>query len=182
MNDQQILVEVERTSTPWHIKNLGENASVMQGRVFPRSFRLSSDSDGPKFKPYEFRYILDGEKPLPNPNDPENGAFAEKLVAILKKYSLENILGINALTPEIKPLRGFIGEPKWLWEKTIGRANILFPISSKLGKESIEAIFVFTGSNEGVTMAAQCSGKCVCKLPGMDSNGDGDSAGEWDSE
>lgn len=182
MNDREILVEVERTSTPWHIKNLGDNASVMQGRVFPRSFRLSSDSDGPKFKPYEFRYILNGEEPLPNPNDPENDAFSQKLVALLKKYSLENILGINALTPEIKPFRGFIGEPKWLWEKTIGRANILFPISSKLGKESIEAIFVFTGTSEGVTMAAQCSGKCVCKLPGMDSHGDGDSSGEWDSE
>jgi len=111
MTKDEILVEVERSSTPWHVKNLGDNASVMQGRVLPRSFRLSSDSDGPMFKPYEFRYILDGES-LPNPNDPENEAFAEKLVAILKKYSLENVLGINALTPEIKPLRGFVGEPK----------------------------------------------------------------------
>lgn len=181
MNRNEILVEVERTSTPWNVKNLGDDASVMQGRVLPRSFRLSADSDGPVFKPYEFRYILDGEEPLANPNDTENDAFAEKLVEIFKKHSLENVLGINALTPEVKPLRGFVGEPKWLWEKTIGRANIFFPIS-ELGKDSIEAIFVFSGANEGVGLAASCSSPCVCKGPGLDSTGDWDSAGDWDSE
>lgn len=181
MSKDDILVEVERTSSPWHIKNLGENASLMQGRVYPRSFRLSSDPDGPQFKPYEFRYLLDGEEPLSDPNDPENADFADKLAVLLKKYSLENVLGINALTPEIKPLRGFKGEPRWLWEKTIGKANILFPIS-ELGKDSIEAIFVFTGKGEGVTMAAQCSSPCVCKGPGVDSTEDWDSGDETDQE
>lgn len=181
MKKEEILVEVERTSTPWHVKNLGDNASVMQGRVFPRSFRLSADSDGPMFEPYEFRYILEGEEALANPNDPEDEAFAGKLVGLLRKHSLEDVLGINALTPEVKPLRGFVGEPKWLWEKTIGRANIFFPIS-ELGKDSIEAIFVFSGANEGVGLAASCSSPCVCKGPGLDSIGDWDSAGDWDSE
>ncbi|KAG6368709.1 hypothetical protein INS49_002922 [Diaporthe citri] len=96
--------EVERTSTPWHVKNLGDNASVMQGRVFPRSFRLSADSDGPKFRPYEFRYVLDGEEPLANPNDPESEAFAEKLVGILKKHSLEN-LGHKRLDTRATPAK-----------------------------------------------------------------------------
>lgn len=177
MDPSEILVEVERTSTPWNVKNLGDNASVMQGRVFPRSFRLSAGSDGPKFQPYEFRYVLNGEEALANPNDAEDEEFAEKLVGILKKYSLENVLGINALTPEVKPLRGFVGEPKWLWEKTIGRANIFFPIS-ELGKDSIEAIFVFSGANEGVGLAAQCSSPCVCKGPGLDSTRDLDSDSE----
>lgn len=104
-------------------------------------------------------------------------AFAEKLVGILKENSLENVLGINALTPEVKPLRGFVGEPKWLWEKTIGRANIFFPIS-ELGKDSIEAIFVFSCSDEGVIRAAQCSSPCACKGPGLDSMGDWDSDAE----
>lgn len=171
MTNSEILVEVERTSTPWHVKNLGKDSSVMQGRVFPRSFRLNADSNAPRFKPYEFRYVLDGEEPLADPKDPENEAFTENLVGILKKHSLENVLGINALTPEVKPLRGFVGEPKWLWEKTIGRANIFFPMS-ELGKDSIEAIFVFSGANEGVGLAAQCSSPCVCKGPGLDSAGD----------
>lgn len=67
MTNSEILVEVERTSTPWHVKNFGNNATVMQGRVFSRSWRLSADSEGPKFKRYEFRYDLNGEKPLANP-------------------------------------------------------------------------------------------------------------------
>ncbi|KAK2598487.1 hypothetical protein N8I77_011900 [Diaporthe amygdali] len=166
MTNSEILVEIERTSTPWHVKNLGNNATVMQGRVFPRSWRLSADSESPKFKPYEFRYVLNGEKPLANPNDPENEAFVEKLTDILKKYSLENVLCITPLTPEVKPLRGFICVPKWLWEKTI-----------ELGKDSIEAIFVFTGANEGVSMATQRSSPYVCMGPGLDS-----ATGDWDSE
>lgn len=181
MTNSERLIEVERTSTPWDVKNLGPDGSVMQGRVLPKTFRVGADSDGDMFEPYEFRYFLNGETALADPNHPDNRAFFQELVGILKKHSLENVLGINALTPEIKPLRGFVGEPKWLWEKTIGRANINFPIS-ELGKDSIEAIFVFNGAGESVGLAAQCSAPCVCKGPGLDFTGDWDSASDSDTE
>lgn len=181
MASSERLVEVGRTSTPWDVGNVKPDGSVMQGLVLPKTFRLGTESDGPMFEPYEFRYILDGETAPADPNHPDNRAFFQELVGILKKHSLENVLGINALTPEIKPLRGFVGEPKWLREKTIGRANINFPIS-ELGKDSIEAIFVFTGAGEGVGLAAQCSSPCVCKGPGLDSTGDWDSASDSDEE
>lgn len=169
MDSDEILVEVDRTSVPWHVKNLGEGGTIMQGRVVPRSFRFKPDSDG--VEPYEFRYMPNDEAPLADPNDKQYAAFMEELSATLKKHDLGGVLGINCLVPEIKPPQGSVDQRKWLWEKTIGRANILFPMS-KLGKNSIASIFTFGGGPDAIGMSAQCTYPCVCKHPGADEFGE----------
>lgn len=141
----------------------------MQGRVVPRSFRFKTGSDG--IEPYEFRYMPNDEEPLADPNDAQYNAFMEELSATLKEHDLDSVLGINSLTPEIKPPQGSVDKRKWLWEKTIGRANVLFPMS-ELGKDSIASIFTFGGGPDAIGMSAQCTYPCVCKYPGADVSGE----------
>ncbi|ROV98749.1 hypothetical protein VMCG_06760 [Cytospora schulzeri] len=172
MGPNEILVEVERTATPWNTKQLSgvDKATAMQGRVVPRCFVLKpgiTRTDTIKAEPYKFRYMLNGDEPIASPNDESNQPFIRDLYAILQKQGLTDVLGLVALTSELKPRKGNVEEPEWMWEKTFGRASILFPISKK-SRNSIGAIFVFNPADPATGMSAHCASPCLCTIPGME--------------
>lgn len=172
MGPNEILVEVERTATPWNTKQLSgvDKATLTQGRVVPRCFVLKpgiTRVDPVKAEPYKFRYMLNGEEPISSPSDEENSAFVRDLFTILKRHNLHDVLGLVALTSELKPMKNNAEQPKWKWEKTFGRANILFPVS-KMSKNSIGAMFVFSPADPATGSSAHCSSPCICTAPGMD--------------
>ncbi|KUI69227.1 hypothetical protein VM1G_04798 [Cytospora mali] len=171
MGPNEILVEVERTATPWNTKQLNgtEKTTLMQGRVVPRCFVLKAGTQAGtvRAEPYKFRYILNGDEPIASPSDDDNKAFVRELLTILQKHGLDDVLGLVALTPELKPLKSSMDKPKWKWEKTFGRANILFPIS-KMAKNSIGAIFVFIPADPATGVKAHWYSPCLCTAPGFD--------------
>lgn len=172
MGLNEILVEVERTATPWNTNQLSgvDKANFIQGRVVPRCFVLkpgTTRAESVKAEPYEFRYMLNADEPIASPSDASNQTFVKDLFAILQKQGLTDVLGLVALTSELKPQKGSLEQPKWKWENTFGRANILFPIS-KILKNSIGAVFVFIPGDPATGLSAHCSSPCLCTAPGLD--------------
>lgn len=71
---------------------------------------------------------------MADPGARENAAFVEELAALLEKHDLADVPGLNAIVPERPPGEG-VEKPRWLWEKTIGRANIVFTVSHLEARE-----------------------------------------------
>ncbi|KAK7727157.1 hypothetical protein SLS53_006634 [Cytospora paraplurivora] len=171
MGPNEILVKVERTATPWNTKQLGgaDQATVRQGRVVPDCFVLSPgfQANTIKAEPHRFRYMLNSDEPIASPTEKENQAFLRGLLDILQKHGLTDVLGLVALSPELKPRKGNAEQPKWMWEKTFGRANILFPITKKTN-DLIGVLFVFIPAHAGAGVSAHCFSPCLCTAPGWD--------------
>ncbi|ROV88415.1 hypothetical protein VSDG_09221 [Cytospora chrysosperma] len=172
MGPNEILVEVERTATPWNTKQLSavDKATLMQGRVVPSCFVLkpgNTRAEPVKAEPYKFRYMLNAAEPIASPSDTSNQAFVLNLFTILQKHGLDDVLGLVALTSELKPQKSGMEQLKWTWEQTFGRVNILFPISKK-SKNMIGVVFVFVPGDPATGVSAHCSSLCFCTALGLD--------------
>lgn len=158
MADDEVLVEHGSTSTPWNIPPNPLN--FMGGHIMPHSWHFADNSDTPR--PYEFSFEPHGEAKRPAAvNLDTHAEFIDELRSTLVQHGLTSILGLVALAPEYLPSDG---KEIFHYEKTFGRANVVFEVGLDAMKEKDKrtSVWVFGKGMEAGREGMFCMSGCIC--------------------